>query len=119
MSLAEVLIHTCTIQEPVNADNPYHEQGATWRNIDTLVACRLMVETQVVVDTATAAESIITMYTLLLPANAVVDEGYRITDLVLEEGEEPGVDFTIEAMKPQRQKTAIHHIALELKKVGP
>ena len=67
MSLAQLLIHVCTIRRiVVVVPDPYGENKETWADAATDVPCRLIEQSQAMIDNARVALTFIGKYRLLV-----------------------------------------------------
>lgn len=119
MSIADFLNHTCTVQRNVSAGkDPDGNPLARWNNWIVWVKCRLIVNAVRELDDDGAQQTVITEYSMFLPSGTDVNEGDRITDVVIEDDEVIVEAFDVESVKKQRARKNVHHIELELKRIG-
>ena len=86
MSLGSNLIHTCTVLRDGDSKDAYGNRQGMPVEIDWRVPCRLVEQTQRVVADEGASGAYITTYRLLTLPDSILQEGDRVTHIVLEDG---------------------------------
>lgn len=115
MSFAAHLIHRCTIQRGETQLDPYGNSETTWRDYLLEAPCRLIEDTEQVVNSLTAESAVVTVYTLLVSAGVDIQERDRVSSVMLGEGEASG-PFVVEAVRA-RHSWALHHKSAILERV--
>ena len=85
MSLGSNLIHTCTVLRDGDSKDAYGNRHGMPVEIDWKVPCRLVEKTQRVVVGEGASGAYITTYLLLSLPDSVIQEGDKVTRIVLED----------------------------------
>lgn len=118
MSIDEHLIHTCTIERPYRARTNAHGLGDDlYKTIAETQACRMVIKDQRMAASQTAEQPVVTLYLLLLPANADLAQGDRITAVTFETGQTMVDGFRVTAILPRRARSQ-RHISAKLERVS-
>lgn len=116
MNLDLHLIHTCDTLRATLADDRYNNKSRTFAAHLTDQRCRLVETSERVVNSITTELMIVTTYKLLVPFDADIVAGDRVSGVVLEDGEE--IDETFAVQSRLRGRSAyVRHRTLMLKKV--
>lgn len=117
MTLASLLIHTCTIQrDQTPARDSFGAENPVFADLHTDLACRLMTASARV---ASPSEGFmqITVYKLVIPAKTDVTTKDQVSLVTLEDKSTEG-PFDILAVIPRRDGRAQRLVALDLDRVA-
>ena len=118
MSFDSHLIHTCTIERAYQSGTNVHGLDSDRYSVIAFSqACRLVVNQERIGISERAERPVVTVYKLLLPANANIAQKDRITAVTLEDGTVMSDKFVVEAILPRRGRT-LRHVSVSLEKVA-
>lgn len=116
MAVDSHFIHRCDIQRGVEGEDDYNETTETFGDHLSDVRCRLVEKSEREGDSEFAANPLVTIYLLLLPAKTDVTEADRITNIRYEDGTTDARVFTVETLATRRARVA-RHLSLTLQRV--
>ena len=103
MGIGAHLTHRCTVQRKSQSGTDGHNNPTyTWADQDTDVHCRLFEKKLRTLTDQQAEFVVVTEYRMLFERSADVLAGDRITDVVLDDGTEPGLTYVIDELLPRR-----------------
>lgn len=112
-----VLIHTCTVQRPTEAQSASGEMIPTFAENETGVWCRLVRRSERLANEQRSEENL-HVDMLMVKAAADIQTGDRVTSFAWRSTGESYEAGTYEVKnRLQRNTTGAHHAALELEKV--
>ena len=117
MSLAAHLIQRCMIQRAESQLDPYGNAQTTWRDYLLDVPCRLIEDSERVINSLTAEQVVVTTYTLLVDGAVDIQERDRVSSVVFEDGGEATGAFVVRAVLA-RHGRELHHKSVALERVA-
>lgn len=112
-----ILIHTCTVQRPTEAQSETGAVTQTWATNETGMPCRLVRKLERVASEGASAENVMTDM-LLVKASADIQTGDRVTAFLwASDGSSYLTDTYSVLNRLQRNTKTAHHAALELERI--
>lgn len=108
------LIHSCTVERPTSAADALGNKRRTFAAHLSNIACRLVRKTQTGRDSISGAYMVSNNDLLLVSANADINVGDRITNIVYEDGTAEALRFEVRSSITRRGVGQRHRsLALE------
>lgn len=119
MSLAEHLIHTCTIERVVVvSEDAYANVIRDWQVKASKVRCRLIAGSQRILSRDAQAQLlVVTTYKLLVEPSADLQPDDRVKVVATGDGYEDLGVFRLAAVLPRRS-TRLHHVSAQLERIN-
>lgn len=118
MSVDANLIHSCTIYKAGEVRNAYGNTSRIYGPYQSGVPCRLVAKSSRVTVDGKAELMPVTVYTLLIGAEADLREEDQIGDVILEDGTRDERRFIVKSLVTRRSGRAASHKSAALQVIG-